>query len=387
MNICFITSEYKGYTKTGGIASALDALVPELIKLKNNIIIVTRSDKNSRITKSDNLTIYPVVTKGIWAVFNFPYLISKILPKIIKKESIDVIETTLTRFPSLMVLHKIKNTPLVLRIYTSLSTLLGGSSLKKKANKFINYWGEKYNLLKADSLSIASHASFERILEYYKLSKNNIKCPVKLIPIGIPIEKNHIPKTQAKQFITKRLGTKLSNKILVTYLGAMHYHKGIDLIIKTAEWFEVHNHKLHFILIGRGDPCQFSDNNKLPGNCTYVGPIEEKEKRWFLRGSNIILIPSRWESFGIVSIEAMNQKIPLIAGNAGGLKEIVEDGISGWLINHTTKDVIDAIEKIISMPNEELDKVIETAWEHFQTNFDIEKTAQKTLDLYKELIK
>lgn len=388
MNICFITSEYEDYTKTGGIASALNSLIPELIKLGHRITVVTRSDNNRTIIKQPLLTIYPVVSKGIWATLHFPFLVAKILPRLIKQESIDIIETTLTKFPSLISAHVTKNTPLVLRIYTSLSTLLGGKSLKKKLNRAIHYRGELHNLFKADALSIATQASFNKIIKHYKLSRENISIPTYLIPIGMSVTEKHMEKNQARQKLLERLGgTLLSNKFLITYIGAIHQHKGVDLIIEAAKWFNRNNSRVHFVLIGRGDITKFTDTDGLPTNCTYLGPVTEVEKNIFLRGSDTILIPSRWESFGIVSLEAMNQKIPLIAGDAGGLKEIVQDEKTGWLVNHTKEDLIDKINIVINMPSEKINAITEEAWRYFKSKFDIKNTAKQHISFYKEVIR
>jgi len=388
MNIGFITTEYYAYTRVGGIASALGSLVNELTKLGHNVVIITRSDKNQAVVQRPNLTIYPIVSKGITVTLYFPWMVSRILPKIIRDYKLDIIETTLTRFPTLISAHTVRKVPLVLRIYTSLSTLLGDKTLKKKLNRTIHYWGERDNLLQSNALSIASRASFEKIMEHYKLNSNKITIPVEMIPIGIPFKKNQIPKHEAKTQLHKKIGViSNDNPFTILYVGAMHFHKGVDLIIETAKWFEQNNSRVQFVLIGSGDIYQFTKSANLPTNCTFLGAVDDNQKDIYMRGADAILIPSRWESFGIVSLEAMNREIPLIAGKAGGLKEIVQDGKTGWLVNHTKEDIIDKINIIMSMSPSELQAITDRALQHFKTNFDIKSTTQQYLNFYEKIIK
>jgi glycosyltransferase involved in cell wall biosynthesis len=50
-----------------------------------------------------------------------------------------------------------------------------------------------------------------------------------------------------------------------------------------------------------------------------------------LRAANVLLLPSETESFGLVSLEAMASGVPVVASDVGGLPEVVEHGVSGYL--------------------------------------------------------
>lgn len=69
----------------------------------------------------------------------------------------------------------------------------------------------------------------------------------------------------------------------------------------------------------------------------------------YYRQADIVLIPSHYEGFGIVAVEAMSWGLPVIASSVGGLAEIVEDGKNGLLIEpKNTESIKRAINKIIS---------------------------------------
>src|SRR5262249_60867937 len=69
------------------------------------------------------------------------------------------------------------------------------------------------------------------------------------------------------------------------------------------------------------------------GNTEYVGEISDREKSELLSGAVVLLVPIDWpEPFGLVMIEAMACGTPVIAFNRGSAPEIVEDGLTGFIV-------------------------------------------------------
>ncbi len=69
-------------------------------------------------------------------------------------------------------------------------------------------------------------------------------------------------------------------------------------------------------------------------NIQYLGPINQDQKVEFLKNAKAILMPIQWEEpFGLVAIEALACGTPVIAWSRGALPEIIEDGVSGFLVN------------------------------------------------------
>ena len=68
-------------------------------------------------------------------------------------------------------------------------------------------------------------------------------------------------------------------------------------------------------------------------NVEYIGEIGDKEKSAFLSGAIALLVPIDWpEPFGLVMIEAMACGTPVIAFNRGSVPEIIEDGVTGFIV-------------------------------------------------------
>jgi glycosyltransferase involved in cell wall biosynthesis len=113
-------------------------------------------------------------------------------------------------------------------------------------------------------------------------------------------------------------------------------------------------------------------------NVEFVGEINEREKASFLGDAVALLFPIDWpEPFGLVTIEAMACGTPIIAFRSGSVPEIVEDGISGFIVD-TIEEAVAAVEKVQS-----LDRAAVRA--AFERRFTVERMALDYLKIYREL--
>jgi N-acetyl-alpha-D-glucosaminyl L-malate synthase BshA len=79
----------------------------------------------------------------------------------------------------------------------------------------------------------------------------------------------------------------------------------------------------------RGRVEQFCREHRLCHVVTFIGSLPLIEE--VLVGADLFLLPSQTESFGLSALEAMSCEVPVIASAAGGLPEVVEDGVTGFL--------------------------------------------------------
>ena len=84
-------------------------------------------------------------------------------------------------------------------------------------------------------------------------------------------------------------------------------------------------------------------NQFTPPDVEYIGEISDGEKSSFLSGAIALLAPIAWpEPFGLVLIEAMACGTPVIAFNRGSVPEIVEDGLTGFVVEDEKEAVVAA---------------------------------------------
>jgi len=104
------------------------------------------------------------------------------------------------------------------------------------------------------------------------------------------------------------------------------------------------------------------------------------------RDSDVILMPSRYESFGLVAIEAFAAGTPVIALASGGLKEIVEDGVTGFLVAPGTDEVgaiVQAVRRLAS-DRELLASMRRSARQAFEERFTVARMVEAAEPAYYE---
>jgi glycosyltransferase involved in cell wall biosynthesis len=120
----------------------------------------------------------------------------------------------------------------------------------------------------------------------------------------------------------------------------------------------------------------------------YIEIIEGKNSKEIMKEIDILVVPSITpEGFGRVIVEGMVSGIPVIATNIGATSEIIEDNITGFLVEpQNSFQISEKIKKIIS--NSELYKKISiNAQKYAIEKFSLDKMVEKTLAIYNELIK
>jgi glycosyltransferase involved in cell wall biosynthesis len=110
----------------------------------------------------------------------------------------------------------------------------------------------------------------------------------------------------------------------------------------------------------------------------FVGEIGETEKSAFMGGARALLFPIDWpEPFGLVMIEAMACGTPVVAFRHGSVPEVLEEGVTGFIID-SMEGAVDAAKRV-----GELDRRRVRA--EFEQRFSADRMAKDYLDLYAEL--
>ena len=102
--------------------------------------------------------------------------------------------------------------------------------------------------------------------------------------------------------------------------------------------------------------------------------------------SDLFVLPSINEGFGVVLLEAMAMKCPIVATNVGGVPEVVLDGETGLLV--PPKDPVQLARGIIRLLKDSslALQMAENGYQRLKTCFDIKETVTKTERMHKELI-
>ncbi|MGL4955512.1 MAG: glycosyltransferase, partial [Cetobacterium sp.] len=152
---------------------------------------------------------------------------------------------------------------------------------------------------------------------------------------------------------------RIKNKELIFLMVARaFYDKGIREYVEAAKIINNKGYKVKFCFLGAlgGSAANGVDSLKMDeyvkdGVLEYLG--HRKDVEAVINASDCIVLPSYREGISKVLMEAASMEKPIIASNVTGCKEIVDDGINGYLVNvKDSIDLADKIEKFIVLPLE-----------------------------------
>ena len=158
-------------------------------------------------------------------------------------------------------------------------------------------------------------------------------------------------------------------------------YKGFDILKKTLR--QINNKNLKLVIFGENKKIKFSE---LDTQVIDIGFVKKNEElKYLYSAADATIIPSRIESFGQMASESSACGTPVIAFRTGGLKDIVEHKITGYLAkNFESEDLANGINWILSSKNKK--KISQNARKRIINNFDNYKIAKKYLKVYCENI-
>lgn len=171
-----------------------------------------------------------------------------------------------------------------------------------------------------------------------------------------------------------------SEKIKVLFIGRLDRQKGYDLLIEAARAL---GDKLDVRLIGASVVSKFRSGD-LPSNVSLLGWMDRNQIEAELDQADMVAIPSRWEAFGLVAIEAMRAAKPIIAFRIGALPEIVEDGTTGVLCDEVSPEKL--VEGFKRATRLDLPAVGRAGYERFTRLYDIEQTHRNLSQVYADVL-
>lgn len=134
--------------------------------------------------------------------------------------------------------------------------------------------------------------------------------------------------------------------------------------------------------VDRADEAYFAQHIRpllaQPG-VTFVGEIDEAQKSRFLGDALALLFPIDWpEPFGLTMIEAMACGTPVVAWRCGSVPEIVEDGLTGWIVD-SIEDAVGAVRAALQLDRTRIRR-------RFAERFSAERMATDYLALYEAML-
>lgn len=138
---------------------------------------------------------------------------------------------------------------------------------------------------------------------------------------------------------------------VILFAGRLEYEKGVQTLIAAAPAIVSRHPGARFVIAGDGtygpELRRLAAASPLGGRFTFTGFMDDAEMPALYRQASVVVAPSIYEPFGIVALEAMAAKVPVIVGDTGGLRELVADGENGLCVRPEDAahlaDLVDAV--------------------------------------------
>jgi len=253
--------------------------------------------------------------------------------------------------------------------------------------------GEKQVLRRANRIVVATLAELTQLRFLYKAETSKMV----VIPPGVDLCHFYpIPADEARTYIGVYPGNRM-----ILFVGRIERLKGVDTLIQAMACLNLKNEQkpVHLAIIG-GDPSASREAMtvemvRLQKLCTdlgldqsvvFLGKRDQNKLPYYYSAADVLVMPSHYESFGMVALEAMACGTPVIASEVGGLAYLVRDGETGFTIPSEEPDKL--CEKLSWLLNDnDLHAKMSAQAANYAQDYAWEKIASQIVVAYEKLLK
>jgi len=198
---------------------------------------------------------------------------------------------------------------------------------------------------------------------------------------GIPYNSNVKTERQVK-----------NSKVLILFLSNLIYSKGILDFLDSIDLLKnSYNEKIsarvvgHEVEMSKSELLLEIEKRKLNTFVEFLGPKYGKDKDEILYSSDILVFPTLNDVWGLVILEAMQFGIPVIATREGAIPEIVDDGVTGFLVDKHSPDQIAEKIKIFLDDDVLRTKMGKSARKKYLEKYTIEVFEKNLIDVFQKI--
>jgi glycosyltransferase involved in cell wall biosynthesis len=226
--------------------------------------------------------------------------------------------------------------------------------------------------------------------KYMKYEVKNIfslpEDKIRVIPNGVNLEK--FDKYEKDIIFRNRYA--MNDEKIIFFVGRIVNEKGVHILIDAIPKILKHYYKVKFVIAGKGPELEYLQRKAKVMNIAqkiyFTGYISDDELGKLYKCVDIGVFPSLYEPFGIVALEGMIAKIPVIVSDTGGLSEIIEHGIDGMkFYAGNSNSLADCVLEMLYNP-EKSEIIRNRAYEKVIRMYNWDTIAHQTYQLYANIV-
>jgi len=391
MNIAIINQWYPPYSG-GGIAKYNCYIANAYRKLGHNVFVISSLTKDSKEYDDDEgISVYRIKQMNIPSSFKktpflgsflrfirdlrYSFVVRNKLIEIDKKFKIDIAEYAEVNAEGFV--HSIfgpKRIPFVVRCHTPYNLLK--KYYKKEERSFHSpfiYWMESRFIRKAPLVTTPSKDLAEVIIKTMKIKQEKV-----MVSFNVIDAKKFYPKVSSQ-----------ADTIKLLFVGRIERGKGVLVLLEALkEIINLYGKRIKCVFVGqeRQPIAHLFSQKDVAQNIEYKGKVTDDELSLLYEESDIFINPSLiYESFSYTCLEAMTHGVPAVASKIGGIPEVVEDGVSGFLFQPgNIKELVNKLKTLIDHPAKRIE-MGEQARARVEKYFDSMSVAKDVLEKYKNI--
>lgn len=346
------------------------AMVGEYIKNSDS---VNQSFDIRYINLGTSKSVEDIGKGGVYKIFRYVYLLWQVTKQMIMLRPQKVYITLTAKGTGFY-----KDALVVL-----LAKMLGGDmvyhfhnkGVKTRQHKPFDNWLYKKVFRSADVILLSEHL-------YADVEKYVPRERVYICPNGIPDELS---------VKSKKDDSLKQQPVRLLFLSNLIESKGVYILLEACKILKEKGLGFECIYVGGEGDVSTSELNQriaeldLEGKVIYVGKKYNEEKEQVFRESDIFILPTHYECFPLVLLEAMQAKLPVISTPEGGIPDVVEDGVTGFLVEQKNSEALaDKLEELIKDPQKRKE-MGQKGFEKYQRAFTLQAFEERFTDILKKI--
>jgi D-inositol-3-phosphate glycosyltransferase len=196
----------------------------------------------------------------------------------------------------------------------------------------------------------ATEKEKEDLIRYYDASPETIR----VIPCGVNLD---LFQPIDKELARRQLG--FNDDGIILFVGRIDPLKGIDRLLMAMTYLEKRQ-GLRLVIIGGDDDGEaevqrlrrLSQKLHIQDSVTFAGPVRQEELPSYYSAAHVCVLPSYYESFGLVALESLACGTPVVAAGVGGIESVVRQDETGYVVeDNAPLRLAERIAALLSRPD------------------------------------